>query len=274
MSTQINQDVIKAREVVAGYKELNKGTIEEMSYYDPILKLRRYKKVLIDPNSKDFVKLYGKKKNEPKEKKDIPIKKPKIITKTIKKIIKSKPKPKVKTVHPKTILSKENIEKAYSMHVNNCSTFEISKELNVNEKTVLTYILAKKKELGSFKNRYLVQNEKVLQLKRENKSIAEICEILNITDSAVYRHLRMGKTEEDKNKEREEVYKAILAKMKVNSSDYVYSVHVTPKKCKLTHLTIMDVCKYYNELIDMGRLIVSSDPIAKSNGKKIMLPIA
>lgn len=271
---KINQDLIKAREVVSAYKDFNSKTIERLCYFDPVLKLRRYEKISIDPNSKDFVKLYGKKKNEPKEKKDIPIKKAKIITKTIKKRIKAKPKPKPKNIHHKTILSKENIEKAYSMHMNNCSTFEISKELNVNEKTVLNYILAKKKELGSFKNRYLVQNEKVVQLKKENKSIAEICEILNITDSAVYRHLRMGKTEKVKNKEREDVFKAILVKMKVNSSDYVYSVHVTPKKCKLTHLTIMDVCKYYNELIEMGRLIVSSEPIAKSNGKKIMLPIA
>ena len=57
MSTTINQDVIKAREVVAGYKELNKNTVEEISYYDPVLKLRRYKKMSIDPNSKDFIKL-------------------------------------------------------------------------------------------------------------------------------------------------------------------------------------------------------------------------
>ena len=37
MSTTINQDVIKAREVVAGYKELNKNTVEEIykEYGDP-----------------------------------------------------------------------------------------------------------------------------------------------------------------------------------------------------------------------------------------------
>ena len=281
MSTTINQDVIKAREVVAGYKELNKGTIEEISYYDPVLKLRRYKKVTIDPNSKDFIKLYGKKKNE-KEKPGKPIKvvevkipkpKPKVISKT-----KPKKPRYVKVTERKKRGFDENSRASliYQMHIDGKSNKEIAIHFDTPQHYVTAQILTRKKALGlPTAKRKKINSEEVLKEFKNGKTILQLCSIFNVSDAYIYGVLRAEKTDELRDLERQDVLRIINAKCKLNQSNFIFGKMLTPAKCKYNYaISIMDVYKYCNELAKQGKIIIPDEPLMKHKGRKIELPIA
>lgn len=281
MSATINQDLIKAREVVAGYKELNKNTVEEVSYYDPVLKLRRYKKVSIDPNSKDFVKLYGKKKNE-KEKKDKPIK---IIAPKVEKIkpkVVSKPKAKntryVKVTERKKRGFDENSRASliYQMHLDGKSNKEISIQFDTPQHYVTTQILSRKKALGlPTAKKKKINPEAILKAFQTGKSIKELCEMFDVSDASIYKVIREEKTDDLRDLEREDVLRIIKAKCKLNQSNFIFGKMLTPAKSKYNYaISIMDVYKYCNELAEQGKIIIPDEPLMKHKGRKICLPIA
>lgn len=94
---QINEDVIKAREVVAGYKFYNKKTIEKCVEYNPKTKCRYFKKINVDPEAAEFKKKFIK---QAKKEKSINTK----ITKASKiKVQKVKVTPKKKEPKPREI---------------------------------------------------------------------------------------------------------------------------------------------------------------------------
>lgn len=241
MSTAINQDLIKAREVVAGYKELNKNTVEEVSYYDPILKLRRYRKVQIDPNSKDFIKLYGKKKNE-KEKKDKPIKVVEVkIPKPKPKVISKPKKPRyVKVTERKKRGFDENSRASliYQMHIDGKSNKEIAIHFNTPQHYVTAQILARKKALGlPTAKKKKINPEAILKAFESGKNIKELCEIFDVSDASIYKVIREEKTDELRALEREDVLRIIKAKCKLNQSNFIFGKMLTPAKCKYNYFT-------------------------------------
>ena len=280
MSTTINQDVIKAREIVAGYKELNKNTVEEISYYDPVLKLRRYKKVSIDPKSKDFIKLYGKKKNEKKEKPGKPIKA--IEAKSV------KPKAKVtyKPKKPRYVKVTERKKRAFNpdsqtslifkMHNQGKSNKQIADYFDIPQHYVTARIFSRKKSLGlpTVKQRKIDPDE-VLKAFKIGKSVKDICDMFNISDSSVYKLIRDQKTDKLRRLERLDVLRVIQAKCKLNQSDHVFGKMITPAKSNYKFdISIMDVYKYCNELAEQGKIIIPDEPLIKHRGRKIELPIA
>lgn len=264
MSTTINQDVIKAREVVAGYKELNKGTIEQVSYYDPILKLRRYKKVSIDPNSKDFVKLYGKKKNEPKEKKDIPIKKAKIITKTIKKA--SAPRKKTKRKYtprpdktPDSYDPNNLTSKVYALHLEGIRNDLIAEKMDISIKRVRQLVSVRRNQLGVKEDARCNSTYKdVKTLFQEGKSVTEIAYLVNVSVKNVYNLLIRVKKElkaDLHHKEIKEVLEVINSKMKLNQVDHCFASWITPQKVKYkTNINKLEVVAICKELVEKGEL--------------------
>lgn len=287
MSTTINQDVIKAREVVAGYKELNKNTVEEVSYYDPILKLRRYKKVLIDPNSKEFIKLYGKKKNE-KEKKDKPVKSVPFVAKTVKA---KKPRKKVMKVPgtvrksryvPRPKKTNEDydqttlISRIYALHLKGIENNQIATDLNTTKRIVLSSIVNRKRSLGIEVNkRNFVSSDEVIRLFKLGHKQPAIAKMLGVCDSTIYNHLRVAKTDEQINNEREDVLRIIRGKCNLNQSNFIFGKMIIPAKCKYKYdISIMDVYKYCNELAQQGKIIIPDEPLMKHKGRKICLSIA
>lgn len=280
MSTTINQDVIKAREVVAGYKELNKGTIEEISYYDPVLKLRRYKKVSIDPKSKDFIKLYGKKKNE-KEKKGKPLKALPVNNTTKPKVCKP-----IKVAKPRYVKVTQRKKRAFNpdsqtslifkMHNQGKSNKQIADYFDIPQHYVTARIFSRKKSLGlpTVKQRKIDPDE-VLKAFKIGKSVKDICDMFNISDSSIYKLIRDQKTDKLRRLERMDVLRVIQAKCKLNQSDHVFGKMITPAKSNYKFdISIMDVYKYCNELAEQGKIIIPDEPLMKHKGRKICLPIA
>lgn len=290
MSTTINQDVIKAREVVAGYKELNKGTVEEVSYYDPVLKLRRYKKVQIDPNSKDFVKLYGKKKNE-KVNKDKPVKfvaktidktKPKkVIKKTVskpKKLLTPKPKyTKVIQRKPQAYHPDSKTSQSYNLHLEGLTDKEISEKVGISEKEARRYIKLRKIQLGlPVEIKQTIKFEDLERLFWKGLNAIEIAKELNTTENNVFQHLKKvkdNKTPEQQEIEFLEVLNCARKKSQLNSVEHCYSQWVTSRKNKLKYImSPMVVNQYINELINQGRLILVRDNDKPYLGIKFKFP--
>lgn len=264
MSTQINQDVIKAREVVAGYKELNKGTVEEVSYYDPILKLRRYKKVTIDPNSKDFIKLYGKKKNE-KEKKDKPVK---FVAPTINKTIKKSSAPRKKTQRkytprpdktPDSYDPNNLTSKVYALHLEGVRNDLIAEKMNISIKRVRQLVSVRRNQLGVKEDSRCNSTYKdVKALFQDGKSVTEIAYLVNVSVKNVYNLLIRVKKElkEDLHyNEVKEVFEVIKSKMKLNQVDHCFSSWITPQKVKYkTNINKLEVIAICKELVENGTL--------------------
>lgn len=299
--TAINQDLIKAREVVAGYKELNKNTVEEVSYYDPVLKLRRYRKVQIDPNSKDFVKLYGKKKNEKKEK---PKKAVKFVEATIdktppKKVVKkavNKPKKTIisKTTEPK--IKKQRYTKVterkprrktgfdphsltskiYDMYEMGVEIKEIASYYSCERHYVTSRICARKKALGiEIEPRKTIDKDLLEKLVKEGKTALEIAKIFNVSDSSIYSHIKRLKSDNQKEIEIAEVLSVIKSKCKLNNSNVIFSKMIAPTQVKYKNfISKMEVYKYCNILAERCKIIIPDEPISEYRGRKICLPIA
>lgn len=107
---QVNEDVIKAREVVEGYKRYNKKTIEKCVEYNPKTKCRYFKKVTVDPEASEFKKKFIKQSKKEKSVNTKITKAPKIKIKKVKVIPKKKiekPKEKCDTYHQVVKLTKE-----------------------------------------------------------------------------------------------------------------------------------------------------------------------
>lgn len=94
----LDPEVLKARKAVNQYKELNTGTVEKLSKYDPISKSWIFEKVKVDPRAKEF-------KAAPEKKKPVKQKKQKL------KPVNPEPKPKPKAV--KVPPAKKKREKTY-----------------------------------------------------------------------------------------------------------------------------------------------------------------
>lgn len=283
MSTTINQDVIKAREVVAGYKELNKGTKEVLSTYDPVLRLRVFKKESIDPRSKEFTKLYGKKEKKDKHVKDVKFVAPTIDKTKKKKAVKrvySKPKTtryiKVTERKKRDFDPNSRASLIYQMHLDGKSNKEIAIHFDTPQHYVTDQLLVRKKALGlPTAKRKKINSEEVLKAFKKGKTILELCEMFNVSDAYIYSVLRKEKTDELRALEREDVLRIIYAKCKLNQSNFIFGKMLTPAKCNYKYsISIMDVYKYCNELAEQGKIIIPDEPIMKHKGRKIELPIA
>lgn len=147
MPKTINEDVIKAREVVEGYKRYNKKTIEKCVEYNPKTKCRYFKKVTVDPEATEFKKKFIK---QPKKEKSVNTK----ITKTTKiKVQKIKVIPKKKVEKPK--LNSETYEKVIKYTKDGKSISEIANLLSVTHHTISWHL----KQWNSNKSKNIIKEE-------------------------------------------------------------------------------------------------------------------
>lgn len=160
---QINEEVIKARQVVAGYKKYNKNTIEQCVEYNPKTKCRYFKKVSIDPESAGFKKEFGKKENKEKQPKTKYKSTPKITVKKIKAVPKksqNKQKDFSETYEKVIKLTKEGksisqivedlkvTHHTVSWHIKNWNSSKSMKEIQEENEEILNSIKSKAKLNG------------------------------------------------------------------------------------------------------------------------------
>lgn len=284
MSTQINQDVIKSREVVAGYKELNKGTKEVLSTYDPILRLRVFKKETIDPRSKEFTKLYGK-----KEKKDKPVKVVKFVAPTIDKTKKKKDVKKVvfkpkKVAKPRYVKvevdkRKEKVfnpdsvaSKVYSLYEKKKPVKEICAELNLQVHQVNQAIRNRKTQLGiEVERRRIYKTEDFLEQYFLGKSYSDVKSLFKCKIDTIYFHvkkIKADRTPEMIELEKQHILGICKAKMEDNGSDYFKAPQISSSFNKPKYfLTTPEINIYIDELISEGRILELDNEKERKNKK-------
>lgn len=274
--TAINQDLIKAQEILSVYKELNTDTKEVLSSYDPILRIRTFKKVAIDPRSKEFVKLYGKPEKKEKPVKSIKIKS--FVAKTLKvkpiKIKKQKPI-KVKTERKKPPFQPNSLNtRCYKLHLEGFSNIEIAEQLNVATAIVNKRIKERKSQLG-FKvpKKEYVKFEDVEKLFYEGKNYDEMSSILGIKEGSIYPYIKIIRANlrpEHVENEYQEILNA-FERIKIEKNlDYCRQSWLTSLENKYKYLmkpSIVNQC--IKELIESGRFKVDENDSQKYLGLKL-----
>lgn len=263
----INQEVIKAREVVAGYKKYNQKTVEVISSYDPVLKIRTFKKVSIDENHSQFKKEFCAKPKKEKSVKAIqsikPFEKKKVSKPTVRKATKQI-KPKYTPRPPKTADSYDQnnlTSKVYALHLQGIRNDLIAEKMEISLKRVRQLISVRRNQLGveeDFRSNKTYENVKKLFL--EGKGVTEIAYLVNVSVKNVYNLLiRVKKECKSDNRENEfkEILEVIKAKMKLNQVDYCLSSWITPQKVKYkTNINKLEVVALCKELVEKGDLIL------------------
>lgn len=272
---QINQDVIKARQIVEGYKKYNKETVEVLSRYDPIRKCRYFEKVKTDPNANKFVKEFVK---SGRKEKVIQIKKPAKLKPNKEKVVKVKPikipKEKPKKLPSKPILKEKKeilkpskaedfiqntlISNIYNLHLQGKSNEEISKIVGENRRIVATNIYNRKIQLGIY---IPAENtrEKIIDLQNKGLTASEIAKQLNIANHTVSFHVKKwneSKSEKEIQEENDEILYWVAKKAKENNVDYCYSLWIGKANLKMKHnLTSLEISRRCHNLINEGKLI-------------------
>lgn len=269
---QINEEVIKARAVVAGYKKYNQNTVEKCESYNPKTKCRYFKKVSIDPRSAEFKKEFGK-----KEKKEISRN-----TKTVKsnsntqKFKKIKKLEKIQKVKTNSDFDQNTIiSKVYNLHLQNKNTAEIAKLTNLTKREVSSKIRARQIQLGIPCQHVSDNYNKTVELIKKGKSLTEISKILNITAHTISVHsMKYNKLKScsEKEKENKEILDLIKAKAKLNGVDYCYGSWIGRKHNKLkSNLTSVEIVKRCNEMIESGILEEVKEMYSRKNGRMYKL---
>lgn len=275
---KINDDVIKAREIVSAYQGFNKETIETVKEYNPKLKIWTFIKKEIDPNAIEFKKKFCKapkkeakpKYNKPPKEKPVKLKKEKVI----------KPK------KPRYIAKIKNdndsfihgslIYQAYQYHLDGKSNKEISGLLNRNSRYVASMIRTRKIQLGLSTERKFESREKIVELIEQGLSSKEISEKLNLSENNVAYHTR--RYNESKPKDQLELeYKEILfhmkKKAKLHQVNYCCSNWINKNKCKMKfNLNSLERTRRCQDLVEQGRLIEVPEKYTKTQGRVYLIP--
>lgn len=285
---QINEETIKAREVVAGYKKYNKETIEVLGRYDSASKCRYYNKVKTDPNAKQFVKEFvksGKKERilqAAKPKKLKPVKEK--LTKEPKEKLPKTPRPTglkyistyVKPTKNEDFDQNTLVSRIYKMHLAGKTNEEIGKIVGQPTRIVSTNIYVRQNQLGIYVPKDKTR-EKIIEFQKQGLKVFEMAELLQIEGNTVSYHLRM--INQEKSPEQiEEEYKEILATIKrvakLNKVDYCYSTWINQTNCRMKcNLTTPLRNKKCRELVAQGRLIEDKEGTTLKHGIMYRLPI-
>lgn len=284
----INEDTIKAREVVAGYNKYNKETVEVLSRYDPISKCRYFNRVKTDPNANQFVKEFVKsgrkerilqgKKPTTKEYKHIPKEKP-IKTARIK-----TPRPTGYKCKPRSNKAEKAedfdqntlISQIYNLHLAGKKNEEIAKILKCKCRVVATNIYVRQNQLGIYITKDKTR-EKIIDYQKKGYTISKMAELLKIESNTVSYHLRsinLGKTPAQIEEEYKEILDAIKRKAKLNQVDYCYSTWINQNNCRMkSNLTTPIRNRKCRELVAQGRLIEDKGGTSLRFGIMYRLPI-
>lgn len=280
----LNEDTLKAREVVAGYNKYNKETVEVLSRYDPISKCRYYTKVKTDPNSNQFVKEFVK---ASRKEKNISSKKPKknklpkekaIKTEKIKTPIVTGYKCKPRTNKPEKHEDFDQttlISRIYNLHLAGKTNEEISKIVGYPSRIVATNIYVRQNQIGIYipKDR---TREKIIDYQKKGYTVSKMAKLLNIESNTVSYHLReinKNKSTAEIEKEYKEILDAIKRKSKLNQVDYCYSTWINQNNCRMkSNLTTPTRNKKCRELVSQGRLIEDKEGTSLRFGIMYRLP--
>jgi len=286
----INEDTVKAREVVAGYNKYNAETVEVLAKYDPVSKCRYYNKISVDPNAgkfvKEFVKISRKEKNissrQPKKIKPVKVKT--IKEKPIKEVKIKQPKPQI-IKPPKPITNKPSkpeefpqntlISEIYSLHLEGKTNEEISKIVGYEKRIVSTNIYVRQNQLGIYEPKDKTR-EKIIDLQNKGYTVSKMAEALNIESNTVSYHLRMinnTKSSEQVESEYKEILAAIKRVSKLNQVNYCYSTWINQANCRMkSNLTTPTRNKKCRELVAQGRLIEDKEGTSLRLGIMYRLP--
>lgn len=283
----VNEDTIKARAVVAGYKKYNLETVEVLSRYDPISKCRYFNRVKIDPNANQFVKEFvksGKKERilQPTKPKKLKPLKEKVIKDAKEKIPKA-PRPTglkyktnyVKPTKPEDFDQTTLVSRIYNMHLAGKTNEEISKIVGQPTRIVATNIYVRQNKLGVYVPKDKTR-EKVMEYQKQGLKVFEMAKLLNIESNTISYHLRMINKEKSP-EQIEEEYKEILAAIKrvakFNQVDYCYSTWINQTNCKMkSNLTTPIRNRKCRELVAQGRLIEDKEGTTLKHGIMYRLP--
>lgn len=279
----INEDVIKARIVVAGYKEFNKQTVEYVKSHNPLMKLWTFEKKSIDPNScefkKQFIKSYRKdkvintklpKENKIKKTKEKPVKKPKVPRPTGL-IYAERKKPESHLDFDQSTL----IAKAYRYHLSKKTNAEIASLMKLDRRKVISMLRQRDRQLG-IKTEKNDSYEKVIELVKSGKTVAEISIILSMTDHNVSYHVKRyneSKSTEELEKEYKEILFFIEQKSIENKVDHCFSSWINQRNCNMkSNLTTPLRNRRCTELIQQGRLLADDEGAYRRLGIRYRIP--
>lgn len=275
----INEDVIKAREVVAGYKKFNKQTIEKLSSYDPVFKIWTFIKKDIDPNAAQFKKEFIK--SGRKEKKDIKIQKshkkikPTALSKIKKPRILKSYKPRVKPSSHLDFDQTSLIAKAYNYHLQGKTNKEVSFLMDMPMRAIISMLRKRDRQLGveiEKNDNY----ERIVQMIKSGKTRREISKLIKMSEHNISYHIKRyndSKSKEQIEKEYQEILYNIKKKAKLNQVEYCYSSWINPSKCKMkSNLTIPVINKRCKDLIKQGRLTEIDGGVYRRMGVKYQIP--
>lgn len=270
----INEDVIKARVVVAGYKEYNKQTIESVKSHNPLMKLWTFEKKSIDPNAGEFKKYFSKKQ---KKNNITPIQEKEIKVKTAKEPVKYIPSYKEKK-KPTTYLEFSQttlISKAYKYHVEGKTNEEISNIMDLPKRKVISMLRIRDKQLGIEVIKSQSYN-RVVNLVKEGNTISNISNILKIKEHTVQYHIKRyneSKSTEELEKEYKEILFFINQKAIDNKVDHCFSSWINQANCLMkSNLTTPLRNRRCKELIQQGRLLADDEGAYRRLGIRYRIP--
>ena len=177
------EELRKGIEARDKYKELNKKTIEVFDSYDPILKIRRFKKITIDENAKKF---HVKPKPEPIKKKTNPRGRPKKKKEPV--VISVKKIEKKGFVNPNSVRSR-----IYADYCAGMTKEELMVKYDTTSKRISVELSAKRKMLGITGNKVGVTYNKCIPLFKQGLTNTEIGNVLNIAQHTVGFHRKKYK---------------------------------------------------------------------------------
>lgn len=274
----INEEVIKAREIVSGYKELNKKTIERVSYYDPKLRSWTMKKVEIDPNASEFKKIYSK--PERKKVKLETLKKPNEKPEKVKPAKKERPigvkyTPRKKPTSNKQFERTSLMYKAYEYYLSGKTNKEIAEMMGISLNSAITKIRQRDRQLGIV----AVKNDtydKVVLLIKDGKNLSQISKELNICQNTISYHIKNyndSKSKTEIQAEYKEILSVIKKKSHLNQVDYCYSTWISQANCRMkSNLTTPARNKRCRELVKQGRLIEVVEKKSLRHGAMYKIP--
>lgn len=273
----VNEDTVKAREIVAGYNKYNKETVEVLSRYDPISKCRYFDRIKTDPNASQFVKEFvksGRKERIIQGKKPVKIKAVK--EKNIKPAKEKSPRPlRTKPTKAEYFPQDTLISQIYNLHLEGKTNEEIAKLVKCKCRIVATNIYVRQNQLGIYVPKDKTR-EKIIEYQKKGLKVFEMAELLQIEGNTVSYHLRMINQEKSP-EQLEEEYQEILASIKrlakENKVDYCFSTWINQTNCRMkSNLTTPIRNRKCRELVAKGRLIEDKEGTSLRYGIMYKLP--
>jgi hypothetical protein len=275
----LNEDLIKAREVVAGYKQFNQKTVECVKTYDSSMKIWTFEKKCIDPNAGEFKKKFIKSNRKEKlvntkipkapKQKSLKPKKPKSIRPSG---LKYSPriKPADFQFDPNTLISQ-----AYNYYLNGKTNTEIAMLMKKPKRAIISMLRQRDRQLG-IKIEKNDSYEKIVELVKAGKKVGEISKIMKMSDHNVSYHIKNyndSKSQTQIEEEYQEILSQIKKKAKLNQVDYCFSTWINQANCKLKcNLTTPMRIKRCRELVAQRRLIEDKEGTTLRKGIMYRIP--